>query len=29
VEKALEAVKNENEENEQWLGMIYVGSCLE
>lgn len=28
VEKALEAVKNENEENEQWLGMIYVGSCL-
>lgn len=28
VEKALEAVENENEENEQWLGMIYVGSCL-
>ena len=29
LEKALEAVENENEENEQWLGMIYVGSCLE
>lgn len=29
LEKALEAVGNENEENEQWLGMIYVGSCLE
>ncbi len=29
VGQAMEAVEKENEENEQWLGMIYVGSCLE
>jgi precorrin-4 methylase len=29
VGQAIEAVEKENEENEQWLGMIYVGSCLE
>jgi precorrin-4 methylase len=27
--KAIEAVAQENEEKESWLGMIYVGSCLE
>ena len=27
--KALDAVRNENEEKESWLGMIYVGPCLE
>ncbi len=26
--EALEAVRDENEEKESWLGMIYVGSCL-
>lgn len=29
VGQAIEAVEKENEENEQWLGMIYVGNCLE
>ncbi len=29
LDKALEAVRNENGEKESWLGMIYVGSCLE
>lgn len=29
LEKAMEAVDKENEEKEEWLGMIYVGSCLE
>jgi precorrin-4 methylase len=27
--KAVEAVDKENEEKESWLGMIYIGSCLE
>jgi precorrin-4 methylase len=29
LDKAAEAVEKENEEKEPWLGMIYVGSCLE
>ncbi len=29
LDKAAEAVEKENEEKEAWLGMIYVGSCLE
>lgn len=28
LDRATEAVAKENEEKEQWLGMIYVGSCL-
>jgi precorrin-4 methylase len=29
LDKAEEAVEKENEDKEHWLGMIYVGSCLE
>lgn len=29
LEKAVVAVEKENEDKEHWLGMIYVGSCLE
>lgn len=29
LDKAEKAVEKENEEKESWLGMIYVGSCLE
>lgn len=29
LENAAETVKKENEEKESWLGMIYIGSCLE
>lgn len=28
LDKAVEAVRKENEGKESWLGMIYVGSCL-
>jgi precorrin-4 methylase len=28
LDRAAETVARENEEKEQWLGMIYVGSCL-
>ena len=29
LDKAEKAVEKENEEKESWLGMIYIGSCLE
>ncbi len=28
LSEVLEAVRDENEEKESWLGMIYVGFCL-